>query len=206
MCIPTCRVIQSRAPKTADKYLRAFNEFHLWTSCYNELKSLPARATTVALYLEHLLQTNSPYSKLESAVYGIIRWVHGLYGRESPCEAALVRNILEAGKRTLLKPTLKKEPFTLDMLTNLCTRYASHSSNLSDLRLAAICVTAFYGFLRFSEVSGLRCCDVKIIQQHDALFVELQILKSKTDIYRDGSKVLLAHNGGTTCQYSSTVH
>ena len=200
VCIPN-RVIQSRAPKTADKYSRAFNEFHLWTSCYNELKSLPARATTVALYLEHLLQTNSPYSKLESAVYGI-RWVHGLYGWESPCEAALVRNILEAGKRTLLKPTLKKEPFTLDMLANLCTRYASHSSNLSDLRVSAICVTAFYGFLRFSEVSGLRCCDLKFIQQQDAMFVELQILKSKTDVYRDGLKVLLAHNGGTTCPYS----
>ena len=101
--------MQSRAPKTADKYSRTFNEFHLWTSCYNELKSLPARATTVALYLEHLLQTNFPYSKLESAVYGI-RWVHGLYVWESPCEAALVRNIPQAGKRTLLKPTLKKEP------------------------------------------------------------------------------------------------
>ena len=177
------------------------NEFHLWTSCYNELKSLPARATTVVLYLEHLLQNNSPYSKLESAVYGI-RWVHELYGWESPCEAALVRNILEAGKRTLLKLSLKKEPFTLDMLANLCTRYASHSSNLSDLRVSAICVTAFYGFLHFSEVSGLRCCDLKFIQQHDAMFVELQILKSKTDVYRDGSKVLLAHSGGATCPYS----
>ena len=164
MCIPN-RVIQSRAPKAADKYSRAFNEFHLWTSCYNELKNLPARATTVALYLEHLLQTNSPYSKLESAVYGI-RWVHGLYGWESPCEAALVRNILEAGKRTVLKPTLKKEPFTLDMLANLCTRYASHSSNLSDLRVSAICVTASYGFLRFSEVSGLRCCPYSILQRY----------------------------------------
>ena len=147
-------MIQSRAPKTADKYSRAFNEFHLWTSCYNELKSLSARATTVALYLEHLLQTNSPYSKLESAVDGI-RWVHGLYGWDSPCEAALVRNILEAGKRTLLKPTLKKEPFTPDMLANLCTRYASHSSNLSDLRVYVLlrfmdsCV-----FLKF-QVSGV---------------------------------------------------
>lgn len=83
------------------------------------------------------------------------------------------------------------------MLANLCTRYASHSSNLSDLRVSAICVTAFYGFLRFSEVSGLRCCDLKFIQQHDAMFVELQILKSKTDVYRDGSKVLLAHTTGT---------
>lgn len=54
------RVIQSRASKSADKYSRAFNEFHLWTTCYNELTSLPSLATTVALYLEHLMQTNSP--------------------------------------------------------------------------------------------------------------------------------------------------
>ena len=177
VCIPN-HVIQSRAPKTADKYSRAFNEFHLWTSCYNELKSLPARAATVALYLEHLLQTNSPYSKLESAVYGI-GWVHGLYGWESPSEAALVRNILEAGKRTLLKPTLKKEPFTLDMLANLCTCYAFHSSNLSDLCVCHLCYCVFWLPAFFRSFSGLWCCDVKFIQQHDAMFIELQILKSK---------------------------
>ena len=195
------RVIQSRASKTADKYSRAFNEFHLWTTYYAELTSLPALATTVALYLEHLMQASSPYSKLESVVYGI-RWVHGLYGWDNPCEATLVRNMLEAGKRTLLKPTIKKEPFTLDMLDRLCTCYASESSNLSELRVATICVTAFYGFLRFSEVSSLRCCDLKFVQQRDVMFVELNILKSKTDVYRDGAKVLLAYNGGTTCPYS----
>lgn len=56
--------------------------------------------------------------------------------------------------------------------------------------------------LRFSVVSGLRCCDLKFIQQHDATFVQLKILKSKTDVYRDGSTVLLAHNGWSTCPYS----
>lgn len=194
------RVIQSRASTTADRYSRAYNLFHVWTMRYDELSSLPSPATTVALYLEYLMQNNSPYSKLESAVYGI-RWVHGVYGLESPCESTLVRNMLEAGKRTLSKPTLKKEPVTFGMLEDICHQYASEDVNLSDLRVAALCVTAFYGFLRFNEISGLRCCDLKFNECDNAQFVELHIVKSKTDIYRDGAKVLLAHNGGDTCPY-----
>ena len=34
------RVIQARAPTTADKYSRAYNEFKNWTSRYDELVSL----------------------------------------------------------------------------------------------------------------------------------------------------------------------
>ena len=117
------RVIQSRAAKTADRYSRAFNAFHVWTMRYDALTSLPSRATTVALYLGYLMLDNSPYSKLESAVNGI-RWVHGVYGLNSPCESTLVRNMLEAGKRNLSKPIQKKEPLTLRMLEDLCVRYA----------------------------------------------------------------------------------
>ena len=50
------RVIQARAPTTADKYSRAYNEFQNWTSRYDELVSLPASAVTVVLYLEYLLK------------------------------------------------------------------------------------------------------------------------------------------------------
>lgn len=74
-----CHVIQSRNPKTADRYSRAFNEFHVWTARYDELTSLSSPAATVALYLEYGMQGNSPLSKLESTVYGI-RWVHSVYG------------------------------------------------------------------------------------------------------------------------------
>ena len=49
------RVIQARAPTTADKYSRAYNEFQNWTSRYDELVSL-ASAVTVVLYLEYLLK------------------------------------------------------------------------------------------------------------------------------------------------------
>ena len=62
-------------------------------------------------------------------------------------------------------------------------------------------MTGFYEFLRYNEISSLRCCDLQFRQCDGAKFVELYILKSKTDVYRDGSKVLLSHNGGASCPY-----
>ena len=109
--------------------------------------------------------------------------------------------MLDAGKRKLSKPIQKKEPLTLRMLEDLCVRYAGADANLSDLRVAALCVTGFYGFLRYNEISSLRCCDLQFRQCDGAKFVELYILKSKTDVYRDGSKVILSHNGGASCPY-----
>jgi hypothetical protein len=96
-----------------------------------------------------------------------------------------VKNILEAAKRKLAKPiNKKKEPITLEMITKLCEKYAVAESSLSDIRVAAICVTAFHAFLRFSELAGLRSCDVKFIcNDRDSRFVELYITKSKTDVY-----------------------
>ena len=178
------RLVGAKAPATVDKYSRAFIQFKTWTACYDELQALPASPCSVGLYFEHLLENNSPYSRLESAFYGI-NWAHNLYGLVNPCESGLVKNILEAAKRKLAKPIKKKEPITLEMITKLCEKYAVAESSLSDIRVAAICVTAFHAFLRFSELAGLRSCDVKFIcNDRDSRFVELYITKSKTDVYR----------------------
>ena len=75
------------------------------------------------------------------------------------------------------------------MIFSICQKFASAKANLSDLRTAAICVTAFAGFLRFNELANLRCCDVKFCKDK---YVELFIAKSKTDIYRNGNVVMLA--------------
>ena len=114
----------------------------------------------VATYLEFLLQSNSSYSALEAAVYGI-RWAHDFFGLSNPCDSNLVKGILESAKRSLSRPIVKKEPVTPDMVFSTCQKLASANANLSDLRTAAICVTAFAGFLRFNELANLRCCDVK---------------------------------------------
>ena len=98
----------------------------------------------------------------------------------------------------LAKPVSKKEPVTPVMIYELCIKFAGPSASLSDLRLAAICVTAYAAFLRFNELAALRCCDVKFC---DNTFVEITIVKSKTDQYRDGSRVLLAKTGSISCPF-----
>ena len=104
----------------------------------------------VATYLEFLLPSNSSYSALEAAVYDI-RWAHDLFGLSNPCDSNLVKGILESAKRNLSRPIVKIEPVAPDMVLSICQKFASANANLSDLRTAAICVTAFAGFLRFND-------------------------------------------------------
>lgn len=195
------RVVQAKAPSTVDRYSRAFNEFKRWASDFDELVCLPATSLSVSLYLEHLIESECSTAKLESAYYGI-HWAHQIFGIASPCDCSLVKHLLEAGKRKVSKPIVKKEPVTLEMMTNICLKYAHPEVNLSDLRLAALCVTAFNGFLRFSELSSLRCCDVRFSNKDSVQFVQLYIQKSKTDIYRDGACVLLAKSDNLTCPFT----
>ena len=153
------RTIEAKAPSTTERYSRAFQKFREWSSPYNEVVCLPSDEISVALYLESLIQGGSPYSSLESACYGI-NWAHNLYGFQSPCDSKLVKNVLEAAKRSLAKPVSKKEPVTPAMILDICNRFAGPNANLSDLRLATICVTAYTAFLRYNELAGLRCCEV----------------------------------------------
>jgi len=192
------RSVAAKAPSTTERYSRAFNKFKLWTCQFFELSSLPTDSLTVCLYLESLIQSGSSYSVLESAFYGI-RWAHVTCGLKNPCEAGLVSNILESAKRALSKPICKKEPITPEMISRICECFAQPSSTLLDLRTAVLCLTAYTGFLRYNELAGLRCCDVRFIGDSH---VELTIVKSKTDIYRDGSKVLLAKNDLGPCPHS----
>ena len=60
--------------------------------------------------------------------------------------------------------------------------------SLSEVRTAAIAVTAFHGFFRFDEVVRIRCCDVKFGTDHMAI----KVLSSKTDQYRQGDEVVIA--------------
>ena len=81
-CLPA-RLIQSKAPKTVDKYSRAFMEFKTWTARYGELEALPSSPSTVSLFLEYCVQNNCPFSAIESVFNGI-NWAHNLHGFDSP--------------------------------------------------------------------------------------------------------------------------
>ena len=109
------RAVKAKASSTTERYSRAFQKFREWSACFEEVVCLPSDELSVAVYLEFLLQQSFPYSALESACYGI-NWAHNLYGFPSPCDSKLVRNVLEAAKRELAKPVVKKEPVTPEMI------------------------------------------------------------------------------------------
>ena len=160
------------------------------------ITALPTRPLDVALYLEHLIQSDTSSSVLHSASCGI-SWANKLYGFPDPCLDPLVKNILEAGARVSAKPVVKKEPITPEMISSICSKYASPSANLSSLRIAALFITAYCAFLRFDELAKLRCCDVNF---HNSDYVKITIVR--TDVYRDGSSVVLARTRTVTCPYT----
>lgn len=58
-----------------------------------------------------------------------------------------------------------------------------------------MCLLAYAGFLRFSELVSIRRSDIVFNSDHIAVF----IAKSKTDIYRDGNWRLIARTSCDTC-------
>ena len=61
------------------------------------------------------------------------------------------------------------------MVLSIRHKFASPNANLSDLHTAAICVTAFAGFLRFNELANLRCCDVKFCKDKYLNYLLLRV-------------------------------
>ena len=59
-----------------------------------------ANSISVATYLEFLIRSNSLYSSVEAAVFGVC-WSHNLFGNPNPCESSLVTIILESAKSSL---------------------------------------------------------------------------------------------------------
>jgi hypothetical protein len=66
---------------------------------------------------------------------------------------------------------------------------------LKDLRIASMCLICYSGLLRFSELINLRRSDITFFLSYIKLF----LVKSKTDIYREGRDVLVAKTGLPTC-------
>ena len=93
---------------------------------------MPTRSLDIALYLEHLIESDTSSSVLHSVCCSI-SWANKLYGFLDPCKDPLVKNILEAGGRNFSKPVVKKEPVTPDMITSICSKYNNNNNNNNKL-------------------------------------------------------------------------
>ena len=106
-----------------------------------------------------------------------------MYGFQSPCDSKFFKNVLEEAKRDFAKPFSKKKNLLLSRRYEI-NRFTAPNANLSDLRLATICVTAYTAFLSYiNKLASLRCRDVSFC---DSL-VKIYVYKSKADAHRDGA-------------------
>ncbi|KAI8513469.1 hypothetical protein Bbelb_101080 [Branchiostoma belcheri] len=119
--------VASRAPGTVEQYRTAFNKWREFASRYTEVVAFPALPLHVALYLMELIQSSSSFSTVEKAAFGI-RWAHLQAGLTSPTEEAVVKNVLNAAKRLLGKPVVKKEVITPDILAKIVQKAGGASA------------------------------------------------------------------------------
>ena len=128
------------------------------------LEAVPVKPRLFALYLQHLSKETNSKASVEEAC-NAVSWLHTSFGLSSPASDPLVKATLEDLQRSLAKPTVKKEPVTMNMLEAVIVKDADKSGSLTDLRLAAACLLAFSGFLRFNNLICLRPCDFEISQE-----------------------------------------
>ena len=72
---------------------------------------------------------------------------------------------------------------------------AGPAPSLAEVRLLAVCLVAYAGFMRCEELVKLRGCDVTF----NAEGMVVKIESSKTDQYREGVSLVIAHTGQVTC-------
>ena len=171
------------------KYYGAFKRWKTFITAEGG-QAIPAEPVHVALYITHLIDTGSSAGTVQAAVYGI-KWAHTVRGIVDPTSNHYVKSLLESAKRQNSKPVQKKDIVSKEQIILLCEKYSS-AQDVSVLRDLSIILLCFAGFMRFNEVSAIKCKDVTFHDNH----MSIHIAKSKTDQYREGNNVLI--NGGVT--------
>ena len=157
---------------------------------------IPSQPVHIALYITHLLDNGASYSSVNSAIYSI-KWMHEISGHMDPTENSFIKSLQESSKRLTGKPVKRKDPVDSETLQTLCETYKD-STDLLVLRNLTMILIGFAGFLRYDELSSLKCKDVTI----ESDYLKITIQRSKTDQLREGSEVLISKGFSCACPYS----
>ena len=98
------------------------------------------------------------------------------------------------GKRLLSKPVCKKDPITPDILQRIIAVFGDRN-DVSKLRICVLFLLWFSGYLRYSELSNIKMNNLEFQDAH----VKITIAKSKTDMYRIGSSVIITKTDNDLC-------
>ena len=176
--------------KTYNQGLRAWTQ---WATDLPEVNTLPIRKIHLAAFFASVVQQQGKWGKIEQAFYGV-NWLHKVLGIPNPCDSAIVRYVKDGAKRILKKRTVKKCPIRPRHLKRLVLRFGC-SNNLLHLRVVAVALISYAGFLRYDEVSQIRRSDI----QFESSYLKIFLPSSKTDQEADGETVYIAYTGRSTC-------
>lgn len=179
---------------------RSFTHFALLYHCLSpDGCLLPASEHTLMLYTTFLAYTHKPQS-IKVYLYGV-RNLHLEHGLPDPLTDALqLRRLLRGIKRLKGSAVDSRLPITPSLLRSfhclLCTSY-------DHLMLWAAILTAFFSFLRSSELLALQHSEVTRLAEG----YHLSIKASKTDPFRQGATVLLSGSADPTlCPVAALDH
>lgn len=185
-------ILQGKSFNTTKSYHSSFKR---WKNFIQKegFECLPAQPVHVALYITQLLDQGSSSHVVNHAIYSL-KWAHELHGFADPTSNSYVKCLQEAAKRIATPKVTRKDPVSSDILIRLCNLYIE-STDVLIVRDLAMILLSFAAFLRYDELSSLKCCDVKFVDDYLCVYIN----KSKTDQYRQGNEVLVANGSTSAC-------
>ena len=112
----------------------------------------------------------SSLSAFNFTVYGTA-WAHHKMCFPAPTDHPMAKQVTKAGRRILGKSAIsRKLPLQQDHIRVLVHEYIDVS--LPDLQIVTLITLAFFGFLRWDDLSQLRLSDLFFYHDHLALFLE----------------------------------
>lgn len=101
----------------------------------------------------------------------------------------------EAAKRKNARPIQQKAALTGLQFKQILTYFSGANASFGELRLAAMVICGFLGFLRADEIINLRVRNLAF--ENDCAI--LHITKAKNDQMKKGNEVKIAQVGGALC-------
>lgn len=194
-------VVSSRASSTMQLYSQPWLAFKSWCDQRpSRGPALPATELTVAMYLQHVVNSASSYAVVKTASAAIYT-AHRLAGipeRAIPTKLEKPKAVRAAAKRQLgLKVVNRKDPLDLEDCLAIVAILAPADKEMPvwSLMLATYTMVCFAGFLRYNDAAQLMACDVKIYGDRAELFIS----KRKNDQFRKGDVVVLARGHTVAC-------
>ena len=113
----------------------------------------PMEAIHLAFYLQHLGNSTGSRASVEETVYALA-WIYEAAGLSSPINDPFVQTVLWGLRHMLASPTVKKQPITSEMLSDM-VQACQPDPSFDDLQLMDACSLGFAAFLWYDELSKL---------------------------------------------------